>query len=387
MSGLGPRVESVEPISFARGIPAPECLPSPTSPTVRVRRSSATARRCSTTAPPGAMRRCVNGSPSVIESIRSRSCSRTARSRASTFSPTAWRRRGPVLVEAPTYDRPLKTLAALGAEVIPFRSTTTGLRRLARGDPPRGAAAFVSYTIPTFQNPRGRTLPGASARGSRLARAAGLLVFEDDPYGLVRFEGEAPPTVLRAREAARTSSTARPSRRRSRPGCGSATSSCPRGSRPRSSQPPTAAYITPALLSQATVYEFLRRGNLEPNLERVCALLRARRDAMVARSTEHFPEAAGPSRRAGTSSGSSSRGIETNGPTVQQAASRSCRARTSSPGGGGENASVSPSAMPRRRRSRKACALPRRRAALPAPPQLPPPAITWRQRDADRSSG
>src|SRR4029078_7712814 len=39
-------------------------------------------------------------------------------------------------------------------------------------------------------------------------------------------------------------------------------------------------YITPVLLGQATVFEFLRRGNLESNLERVCDLLRARRDAM-----------------------------------------------------------------------------------------------------------
>src|SRR5207237_3171392 len=41
-------------------------------------------------------------------------------------------------------------------------------------------------------------------------------------------------------------------------------------------------YITPALVSQATVHEFLARGNLEPNLERVRRLLGARRDAMLA---------------------------------------------------------------------------------------------------------
>ncbi|HEY7017803.1 MAG TPA: aminotransferase class I/II-fold pyridoxal phosphate-dependent enzyme, partial [Gaiellaceae bacterium] len=40
-------------------------------------------------------------------------------------------------------------------------------------------------------------------------------------------------------------------------------------------------YITPALLSEATVYEFLRRGLFEPNLERVRGLLGARRDAML----------------------------------------------------------------------------------------------------------
>ena len=40
-------------------------------------------------------------------------------------------------------------------------------------------------------------------------------------------------------------------------------------------------YITPALLAQATVHEFLRRGLLESSLERVCGLLRERRDAML----------------------------------------------------------------------------------------------------------
>ena len=40
-------------------------------------------------------------------------------------------------------------------------------------------------------------------------------------------------------------------------------------------------YITPALVTQATVLEFLRRGLLEPNLERVRRLLRERRDAML----------------------------------------------------------------------------------------------------------
>ena len=33
-----------------------------------------------------------------------------------------------------------------------------------------------------------------------------------------------------------------------------------------------ATYITPALLAQATVHEFLRRGLLEPSLERVSGL-------------------------------------------------------------------------------------------------------------------
>ena len=53
----------------------------------------------------------------------------------------------------------------------------------------------------------------------------------------------------------------------------------------------TASYITPALFSQATVYEFIRRGSFEPNLERICGLLRERRDAMVSALERHLPEA------------------------------------------------------------------------------------------------
>ena len=48
-------------------------------------------------------------------------------------------------------------------------------------------------------------------------------------------------------------------------------------------------YISPPFLTQATVHEFLRRGNFEPNLERVNGLLKARRDAMLGGLAGHMP--------------------------------------------------------------------------------------------------
>ena len=59
-----------------------------------------------------------------------------------------------------------------------------------------GDFAFL-YTIPTFQNPSGRTL--SLERRRRLAELAAerkLLVLEDDPYGLVRYDGEPLPSVF-----------------------------------------------------------------------------------------------------------------------------------------------------------------------------------------------
>ena len=98
-----------------------------------------------------------------------------------------------VLVEAPTYDRPLKILARLGAEVVTVPMDDEGL---VPDELPEGDFAFL-YTIPTFQNPSGRTM--SEARRRRLAELAaerGLLVLEDDPYGLVRYEGDALPSVF-----------------------------------------------------------------------------------------------------------------------------------------------------------------------------------------------
>src|SRR5262245_45429281 len=47
-------------------------------------------------------------------------------------------------------------------------------------------------------------------------------------------------------------------------------------------------YITPSLLSQAIVHEFISRGSFEPNLRRMNELIRVRRDAMLAALEKHF---------------------------------------------------------------------------------------------------
>jgi 2-aminoadipate transaminase len=46
--------------------------------------------------------------------------------------------------------------------------------------------------------------------------------------------------------------------------------------------------ISPSLLPEATLAEFVRAGHFEPNLERVRGLLKARRDAMLEALERHF---------------------------------------------------------------------------------------------------
>ena len=198
-----------------------------------------------------------------------------------------------VLVEQPTYDRPLKLLAARGVDVTAVAMDDEGLdlaaleQALAGGPKP----AFL-YTIPTFQNPSGRTL--TTERRQRLvelAREHDLLVLEDDPYGLVRYEGEPPPTLFELDGGEHVVYSSSFSKTIA-PGVRVGYFVLPQQLDAELEALAVSTYITPVLLGQATVFEFLRRGNLAGNVQRVCDLLRVRRDAMLEALDEHLPGAA-----------------------------------------------------------------------------------------------
>jgi 2-aminoadipate transaminase len=205
-----------------------------------------------------------------------------------------------VLVEAPTYDRPLKILARHGAEVVPIAMDEEGLlpesleQALADGTKP----AFL-YTIATFQNPSGHTLSEERRRRVvEIAKAHDLLVLEDDPYGLVRFEGEAPPTLFEL-EGGDNVIYASSFSKTIAPGLRVGYFVLPPELAAQIEALAVSTYISPPFLAQATVFEFLRRGNFEPNLERVAGLLKARRDAMLEALERHMPSDASWSRPEG----------------------------------------------------------------------------------------
>lgn len=201
----------------------------------------------------------------------------------------AAQRRPRVLVEAPTYDRPLRILAAHGAETVALPMDEEGLdvgaleQELDTGVPP----SFL-YTIPTFQNPSGRTL-GVDRRRrlAALARERQLLVLEDDPYGLVRFDGDPLPSIFELAGGEHVAYASSFSKTVA-PGLRVGWLVLPPELAAGLESVAVSTYISPVVPAQATVHEFLRRGRFEPNLERVRGLLRARRDAMLAALEHHF---------------------------------------------------------------------------------------------------
>ena len=208
------------------------------------------------------------------------------------------RRPGRVLVEAPCYDRSLKILARAGAEIVPLAMDEQGLDpdalRAELGRTPE-PPSFL-YTIPTFQNPSGRTLSAERRRAvAEIAEAHGLPVLEDDPYGLVRFEGEAPPTLHELAGGELVTYTSSFSKTVA-PGVRTGYFVLPAAEAAAFEERATSTYITPPYLPQAIVHEFVRRGRFEPNLEHVRGELRARRDAMLGALEAYFSDGASWSR-------------------------------------------------------------------------------------------
>ena len=192
-----------------------------------------------------------------------------------------------MLVEAPTYDRPLKILSRLGAEIVGLPMDDDGLqvdaleRALAEGEKP----AFL-YTIATFQNPSGRTLSTERRRRiAELAREHELLVLEDDPYGLVRYEGEAPPTIFEL-EGGTNVAYASSFSKTIAPGVRVGYFVLPPALAAQIEALAVSTYISPPFLTQATVHEFVSRGLLraEPRARQRPARRASRRDARGARA-------------------------------------------------------------------------------------------------------
>src|SRR5215218_1680142 len=106
-----------------------------------------------------------------------------------------------VIAEAPTYPGAVPVFSSYQADVVQIELDADGMRvdvmeaALDRLEAEGRVPKFI-YTVPSFQNPGGVTL--SLERRRRLVQVAAereLLVLEDNPYGLLRYEGEPQPTL------------------------------------------------------------------------------------------------------------------------------------------------------------------------------------------------
>jgi 2-aminoadipate transaminase len=106
-----------------------------------------------------------------------------------------------VICEAPTYPGAVPVFCSYEAETHQIPMDDEGMRideleALLRRLEAEGREAKFVYTVPSFQNPAGVTLSlDRRRRLVELARDREILVVEDNPYGLLRYEGDPLPPL------------------------------------------------------------------------------------------------------------------------------------------------------------------------------------------------
>ncbi len=197
-----------------------------------------------------------------------------------------------VVVEAPTYDRTLLSLRGLGADILAIPLEPDGLDVDALANALEGGARpKLAHIIPNFQNPAGYTLSlDKRRRLLELADEYEFIVFEDDPYVELRFEGERLPTMLSLDESDRVvyassfSKTVCPGIRVGYL-CGPAELIA------TTQRMATETYISPNMVAQSIVNDFCRSGAIERSIETVKNALRERVETLANALERELPEA------------------------------------------------------------------------------------------------
>ena len=200
----------------------------------------------------------------------------------------------PIVVEGPTYIGALAAFRPADPEFITVPLDDSGMQvelleaELERraGPPPK----FI-YVVPSFHNPGGVTLAqGRRAALLELARRRNLLLIEDNPYGMLRFEGE-PLEPLAASDRRRVVYVSTLSKIIS-PGIRTGWVLAPAPIIERLAMLKQGADLCSSSLSQMFAEQFIRQGLWKKNLDNLRPIYRSRRDAMLAGLEEHFPDEA-----------------------------------------------------------------------------------------------
>ena len=101
-----------------------------------------------------------------------------------------------ILVENPTFLGNLQCMKLYQAHIIPVDSDSEGMIMTDLEDKIKKYHPKMIYTIPTFQNPSGKTLPADRRKQTAyLAQQYHVVVAEDDPYRDLRYKGVPLPAI------------------------------------------------------------------------------------------------------------------------------------------------------------------------------------------------
>jgi 2-aminoadipate transaminase len=199
-----------------------------------------------------------------------------------------------VVCEAPTYPGAVPTFQSYEADVVQIEMDSDGMRidlleeTLDQLDAEGRRPKFI-YTVPTFQNPAGVTL--SVPRRQRLveiARERELLVLEDNPYGLLRYEGD-PLPPLRSLDGGVYVLYLGTFSKILSPGIRLGWVVAPAPVLAKINLGKQAADLCTSSLTQQLVSAYFEEGRWLAYVRDLCGIYRRRRDAMLDALAEYFP--------------------------------------------------------------------------------------------------
>ena len=202
-----------------------------------------------------------------------------------------------IIAEAPTYPGAVPVFVSYQADVVQIEMDQDGMRidvleaELERLDADGRTPKFI-YTVPSFQNPAGVTM--SLERRQRLveiARQRELLVLEDNPYGMLRYEGEPLPTLFSLDGGEFVIYLGTFSKILS-PGIRIGWTSAPRPVLDKLNLGKGAADLCSSPLSQLFVKQYFADRDWLAYVRTLTDVYRRRRDIMLEALAEHFPREA-----------------------------------------------------------------------------------------------
>jgi 2-aminoadipate transaminase len=209
-----------------------------------------------------------------------------------------------IIAEGPTYPGAVPSFASYQADVVQIDMDSDGMRvdlmeetldRLER----EGRRPKFIYTVPSFQNPAGVTM--SLPRRKRLVEVANereILVLEDNPYGMLRYEGE-PQTTLRALDGGVFVMYLGTFSKILSPGIRLGWIVAPGPVLDKLNLGKQAADLCTSTLSQLMVSAYFEHVGWRDYVESLTDIYRRRRDTMVDALERHFPSQAEWTRPAG----------------------------------------------------------------------------------------
>jgi DNA-binding transcriptional MocR family regulator len=200
-----------------------------------------------------------------------------------------------VLCEAPSYVGALGVFKAFQCEVVHVEMDADGLvpealRAAIAAVRAAGKTLKFLYTIPNFHNPAGVTLSAARrAEVLEICRAEGVLVLEDNPYGLLGFDAE-PIPALRADESEGVIYLGSFSKTFS-PGMRVGWALAPHAVREKLVLAQESATLCPPSFSQMAVSAYLAQHDWQGQIKQMREMYRERRDAMMEALDDFMPAA------------------------------------------------------------------------------------------------